>query len=158
MAEPVPVRARDCACPGSPHPEGDIVYIRPTLSLDGGLAATEALREISEREIRTPADATDAQKQEIGLERINRALQGKWLRVFLEHGAVGWNLDEPFSVEALLEDYSLARPVADEAADRYTMAVLAPFMKPSAPTSPLGLTADSTSPSPASSRSPRKRQ
>lgn len=154
MAEPVPVRARDCACPGSPHPDGDIVYIRPTLSLDGGLAADEALREIA-AEIPTPPNASEEQKALIGLQRLER-VQSRWLRVFLTHGAVGWNLDEPFSTEALLEDYGLARPVADEAADRYSMAVLAPFTKPSAPTLPPGLTADSTSPTQPSSRSPRK--
>lgn len=147
MAEPVPVRARDCACPGSPHPDGDIVYIRPTLSLDGGLAADEALREIA-AEIPTPPNASEEQKALIGLQRLER-VQSRWLRVFLTHGAVGWNLAEPFSTEALLEDYGLARPAASSA-------VLAPFTKPSAPTSPPGLTADSTSPTQPSSRSPRK--
>ena len=37
--EPVFARMRDCACPGTPHAEeGDGCYLRPTVSLRGGMA------------------------------------------------------------------------------------------------------------------------
>ena len=36
--ENVTVRIGDCACPDAPHPDGDVVYMRPTVSLVLGLA------------------------------------------------------------------------------------------------------------------------
>ena len=36
MPENVPVRFRDCACPGTPHEDGDIAELRPYLDYLGG--------------------------------------------------------------------------------------------------------------------------
>ena len=38
---PVPVGA--CRCDGTPHPDGDIVFLHPNLSMNGGLAAQAAM-------------------------------------------------------------------------------------------------------------------
>lgn len=129
----VVARVRDCACPGEPHPDGDVVYLLPTLGLDGGLEAESDLLE-SIRLYPQPDKASAAEVDRIGSERT-RFLRPRWLKTFLRHGAVGWNLEDedgpiPFDVEALLGDYSLARMAADKAADLYSAGVLAPFQAP----------------------------
>ena len=43
MNEPVPVRVGDCRCPGTPHTEGDHVYLAPRLTATAGAAATAAV-------------------------------------------------------------------------------------------------------------------
>ena len=141
MPDPVAVRVRDCACPDSPHAEeGDIVYLAPTLSMDGGILA--------EQQVNQAAGDGDL------LTRL-------WLKTFLEHGAIGWNLlDEeggevPFDLSVILADWTLARPVGDAAAGLYADAVIAPFQTASPSKSPTGRTPRGTSrtrrPTPASS-------
>jgi hypothetical protein len=136
----VPVRVRDCACPGSPHAdEGDLVYLSPTLSMDGGILAEQ-------------------QVQESGGD--GNVLTRLWVRTFIEHGVTGWNLlDEagepvPFDLAVITADWSLARPVGDAAAGLYGDVVLAPFLQASASKSPTGPTRRGTShtrrPTPAS--------
>lgn len=39
----VEVRVGACRCPGTPHTDGDIVYLYPELSMAGGIAAQVAL-------------------------------------------------------------------------------------------------------------------
>lgn len=145
MPELVPVRVRDCACPHAPHPEGDVVLLRPTLSLRGGIAAQQDIRNSI-----GPDGLVDAE-----------ALVPRWMETFVRHGAAGWNLlDEagapvPFDIEALLADFALAGPVADAADDRYGEAVLRPLGLASATTSQRGPTAASTSRTRPSSRTRR---
>ena len=143
MSATIPVRVRDCTCPDTPHAEeGDIVYVSPTLSFAGGLAAEAALHEVAEKvPLRDPDTATDAQKARVGLERL-ALVQPAWLRIFVEHGAVGSNfLPEPFDPGAVLADYSIARRVADAVSDLgYGEVVLAPFQTPPARRSPTGRT------------------
>lgn len=64
------VRARDCACPGTPHPDGDLVYLHPALPFLGGLASRSVLASVG--------DAIVAEEM-LG-------------RVYLRHGIAGWNL------------------------------------------------------------------
>lgn len=136
MGEPIKVRVRDCECPTKPHNgEGDWVLLAPTLSLEGGLAA--------ERDLRMVSDIADDNER-------SEALQRRWLITFVRYGAKGWNLqgpegDLPFSSEELLDDYGLAHPVADKAADLYTEAVLNPFLLRLGARSPTGRTSVTTS-------------
>lgn len=124
MSDPIPVRVRDCACPDTPHPDGDIVYLRPTLSLEGGIAAQFDLR----------ASNGDAAE-----------LTRRWLVTFVRYGAVAWSLDRPFSVDDLLADFALAMPVAEAANDLYAEALLRPLAAGRPKTSPSGPTVGSTS-------------
>lgn len=121
------VRVRDCTCPGTPHPDGDEVYLLPTLGLEGGAAAELDL---------------DAVKS-LPAKRATDALLARWTVTFVRYGAVGWNWlrtaakDQPsdpdrieavpFDVEILCSDYSLARLVAVKANDLYSEAVTAPL-------------------------------
>ena len=130
MPEPIPVRVRDCACPDTPHPDGDVVYLAPTLSLAGGIAATQD-------RLAAGLDADD--------------LTRRWLVTFVRYGAIGWNwLDDagkprPFDVNVLLEDHTLGTPVSDAAADRYSEDLLRPLAPRPSATLQHGPTAGSTS-------------
>lgn len=130
MAELVTARVRDCACPGTPHDDGDVVYLSPVISLDGGIAAEQ-----------------DVVKAEGDTDKLIRL----WVRTFLTFEAKGWNLvDEagepvPFSLDALFSDYGLARPAADKAVDLYGDTVLGPLLKRLVGRSPTGQTTATTS-------------
>lgn len=142
MSEPVAVRVRGCECPGTPHADGDFVYLAPKLSLVGGLAAS--------------ADISTALGNGTMLAEL-------WLVTFVKHGAIGWNLvDEdgdpvPFDVQALLDDYDLALPVAEKADELYGDTVARPFLSRLRAISRRGQTERSTSPTPPSTTKPRKR-
>lgn len=153
------VRLRDCQCPGTPHEEGDGVYLRPTLSLEAGLLAEQAINEM-QRLFPLPDKADAATSDRIQTERTYW-LRPKWFDLFLRHGAAGWNLmgedgDIPFDIEALLGDYSLARVAAEAANDRYSDAVLAPFQIPPAKPSRNGRTGGGIHPPAARTRSPSR--
>ena len=146
MSSPVEVRVRDCACPdgaeGKPHPDGDVVFLAPKLSLAGGLAAT--------------ADISAALGNGSMLAEL-------WLVTFVKHGAIGWNIvDEdgdpvPFDVDVLLDDYDLAMPVAEKADELYGDTVARPFLTRLKAISQRGRTEASTSPPSGSTTKPRKR-
>lgn len=39
----VPVPIGDCRCPGTPHEDGDVVYLYPKLGMEGGIAVQTAV-------------------------------------------------------------------------------------------------------------------
>lgn len=138
MSALAPVRVGDCPRPDL-HPvdeevgEGHHVFLRPTISLDGGIAAEQAMFEVAKQ------DRASASER-------SRALTYAWAPIFVRHGAVGWDIcDEDgnptdFDVEAVLADYAIARLVSNKASELgYGDAVIAPFQttpeKPS-PTTP----------------------
>lgn len=139
------VRVRDC--PTHLHNgEGDWVALAPTLSLDGGLAAEQDLQVVA-------AEYPDPTERAA-------ALQRRWVITFLRYGAKDWNFHDendepiPFDVQALLDDYSLGRVVAEKAADLYSDAVLRPFQARLATRSPTGLTTATTSKARSRTRKP----
>jgi hypothetical protein len=136
-----PVRFRDCACPGTPHPNGDTVTFKPRLSFDENVAALSAI---------FSGD---------GVGNANKA----W-GVYLRHGVVAWNLldDEgkpvPLTSEALealpFEDQF---EIGDRGDDVYAAVVLAPLRRRTNSSSESGPTTDgSPRPTKRSSR-PRAR-
>lgn len=153
----VPVRVRDCSCPATPHEDGDLVYLLPSLSLEGGAAAEFDLMQTQE--------ITDEQRRTF-------ALLARWTATFVRYGAVAWNfltVDErgrhepvPFDAEILVADYRISRLVAGKANELYSEAVTAPLLEaaaaanPSPPKKPSrrGQTGRSTSPRPASISEP----
>lgn len=158
MADLVMVRARDCACPDTPHEEGDFVYLLPILGIEGGMAAELDLQAV----------------QSVQPDRRGQALFARWFGTFLRYGAVGWNLTEkddkgrtvprPFDADVLTSSYADWRDVAERANDLYAEAVMAPLLArvaareetPPTTPSPLGQTNGSTSPAGRSTRKPRK--
>ena len=138
MAELEKVRVRDCECPNKPHNgEGDWVALAPHLSLEGGLAAEQ--------------DVYAANVESADETAISLNVQRRWALTFIRFGAKAWNLvDEhgdsvPFDVQAILDDYAIARPLADSAADLYAESVLRPFQVRLATRSPTGPTTATTS-------------
>ena len=129
------VKVRECPT-GLHNGEGDWVALAPTLSLEGGLAAEQDLRDVN---LQYPEG-----------EREN-AIQRRWIVTFTKYGAKAWNFHDeddaplPFSTQAILDDYSIARAIADKAADLYTDAVLRPFLERLATRSPTGRTTATTS-------------
>jgi hypothetical protein len=159
MAEPVPVKVRDCTCPGSPHPDGDVVYLPPTLDLDVGLQAEAFLLQSADE---FPLKASVSEQAEAGdiramaeLERVAGQrllwLRPRWFPLFVRQ-ASGWNVvdtdGEPvrFDIDAILGDYVVARKVADAAADLYQGPILSPFTTPPDKPSRNGRTAGGTPP------------
>jgi len=150
MADLIEVRARNCACPGAPHEEGDVVFLLPTIDIEGGLEAEADLLEaiqkfpIPERMSKREEDAATTAR--------GRFLRPKWFVTFLLHGAVGWNLVDaegepvPFDAKQLVADYSLGRMPGDKAADMYGPGVLEPFQGPPPKHSRNGRTAGGTHP------------
>lgn len=143
------VRVRDCTCPGTPHKdEGDGVYLRPTIGLDGGLDAEAALLESNDL-FPLPEGSSKVVIDSIGTKRA-LYVRPRWFRTFIVHGAVDWNLWDadgptPFDLDAVLADYAMARPVAEKANDLYQEAVLAPLVQAPPKSSSNGRTARATS-------------
>jgi hypothetical protein len=140
-ADPVEVRLPACYCPGSPH-EVDLVYLAPTLSMAGGMAAQAAIAEGMGDPI-----------------RLQELLAEVWIR----HAVLSWNLvDEsgPLAVNAANVAAALpfgkgGRLVAERADELYAEDILAPLAERVRNNSPRGRTNGSTSVIP---RSPRKRR
>lgn len=119
------VRIRACSCPDTPHEEGDGVFLSPTLPAEGGIVA----------------------EQQMGESRDTDELTRRWLVTFVRYGVTGANY-EPFSVDALLADWALARPVAIRAGELYQASVITPFLPTPAKPSRTGRTRATTSQAP----------
>lgn len=144
--ELVPVPVNYCPCAGTPHPDGDIVYLYPELSMPGGMAAQGAISE----------GLTDPVR-----------LQELLARVWISHGVAAWTfLDDegqpipvtPHNVARALPYAKGGRLVAEKADDIYSGAILAPLADRLKGLSPPGSTPGSrpgTSPGRTSTRRPR---
>lgn len=147
--ELVSVRFRDCACPGAPHPDGDVAYLRPHLNFAGGVAVVAALQQGSEA-----AAAGDM-----------TTLTGILGPVYLLHGMSGWNLldadGEPVPFDAIRAVDELpfgdAFELVDKADDLYGKAVLGPLAKRTANSSPSGPMNGSSATSPTRKSSSARR-
>lgn len=131
-SDDVEVRLDACYCPGTPH-ETDVVYLRPALTMAGGMAAMGAIQ--------------DGMTDQILLQEL---LAKVWMR----HGIVGWNLvDEegrplpvdPGTIEAALPYARGGRLVADAADELYARSILDPLEAKLRSISPSGRTNGSTS-------------
>ena len=145
MSDLIPVRVREC--PDGTHPDGDVVFLRPKLSLEGGIAA------------RQDVDAVRSTTEDLDSFLIRR-----WMVTFCRYGAVSWTLHDegnpepwPFDVGVLLEDHDLAYAVADKADDLYRESVMRPLLARLSTTSSNGATGGSTSQPTTSTGSSRRR-
>jgi hypothetical protein len=143
--------------------------MRPTLSLDGGLAAEHdqgrALAEALAQGVAVaggvvPKQWSDAQTEAMARDMSER-LRRKWLVTYVRYGAVGWNfLDEsgpaPFDVEVILADYGIAQPVAEKGDELYGETVARPLLARQATLSQRGPKVVSISPRRSNPRQPRR--
>ncbi len=135
--ELVPVGLGGCQCPGGPHPDGDVVQLRPKLGLAAGIAVQRLIVESNQNR----ADAAE--------------ISGQLAEAYLLHGVAGWNLvgegEKPIPVNEdsirlyLLSDFVRSAPVADAADDLYMAAVLGPLVNRALASSPTTSTSGSTS-------------
>lgn len=114
--EPVVVELGPCECAGQPH-EADLVYLAPTLSMPGGMAAQGAIQ----------AAGSDAV-------RLQELLADIWVR----YGVTGWNLldDKGNPIPLTADNIARALPygkggrlVAERADDLYAEDILAPLVE-----------------------------
>lgn len=145
----IPVCVGACLCPGAPHPDGDFVYLRPTLGLAAGIAIQKLV-----------IDANNAESRMDGAD-----LTGVLAESYLLHGVAEWNLANGKAIpvtpdtirEHLLSDFGRAAPVADKADDLYMGAVLAPLLQRARSSSASTSSNGSTPVPPAGTPKPRKR-
>jgi hypothetical protein len=139
----IPVRMRDCSCPGQPHAEGDFAYLKPKADLTVGLTAHAVLM----------LGITDAAE-----------MIGALGRAYTISGVARWDLlDEhgkpvPVSTDAIDKlSWTDIAEVADKASDLYSNEVMLPLRDRLLKSSPNGRTPKRTSATRASSKSRRKR-
>lgn len=147
----VPVQLEYCPCAGTPHPDGDIVYLYPELSAPAGIRARAFFR-----------DAMTSQMSQVDAEA---AIAELWLT----GGVAEWTFlfDDgrpiPVTPENIVRALPYAkggRQVADTADDLYVASVTAPLLERLRGLSQRGSTPSSpraTHPSPTSPQKPRKR-
>lgn len=136
MSEPVPVPI-PCPCPGTPHEDGDTVYLRAKLGLQAGVAIQRLIVEANQ-------ERNDAAE-----------LTGVLAEAYLLHGVESWTLlgadgrTVPVTSDTirshLLSDFSVSAPVADAADDLYMGPVLLPLVKRAQASLRSSLTSGSTS-------------
>lgn len=151
MPDLISVRFRDCACPGTPHPDGDVAMLRPHLDLAGG---SEAIRAVS---VFTKND----KGEDLWALAPSSEFQERLWPVYLRRGVVSWNVvdadGQPVPIEAVADlPYPDAYELADRADDIYGGEVLAPFLKRISKLLQDGQTAPSTPPRRKSSQKRRK--
>ena len=127
MSDPLVPVSVACPCPGTPHADGDTVFLAPHISLAGGMLA-EALmvRVWTSLDPRTNDGSTMA----------SLTFEAELREVYLLDGVKEWtfvNDDGPILVnewairDELLTNFTLARPVGDKADSLYSRSVLDPL-------------------------------
>lgn len=132
--EPVAVAVGSCLCPGTPHPDGDTVYLRPELDAAGGLAVIS----------------------ELASEESEGTLVERLGRVYLLVGIVDWTFLDAAGAKVPVSRSVISRlrwgpgtlALANAAADLYGSAVLDPFQTATSDSSPSGRSGSSTRPIP----------
>lgn len=141
-AAPVPVAFGGCPCPGTPHPDGDTIWLKAALDMDGGLAFASAFAS----SVELPID------QALG-------------RSYLIAGIANWTFVDakgvvipvtPVNISKLRWSPAVAE-MADKAAGLYGKDVLLPLVARAQASSPNGRAGRSTSPRRRSSGTRRKR-
>ena len=123
----VPVRIGVCLCPGTPHADGDFIYLRPKLDLRGGFRVKRRLLDLNQAAFAEGGPSPDMAELEIQL-----------AEAYLSEGIAAWNLVDAEGVgrevtpdslrEFLFYDYSRSELAADKADDLYRPAVLDPLV------------------------------
>lgn len=143
----VPVPLGFCPCEGTPHPDGDIVYLRPDLPVPAGIKARAWFAEAMTGELDT----------------VN--LQGRIAALWLEVGVTSWTFldDDGAPIPVTAENIVRALPygkggrlVADKADDLYVDSVVTPLAQKLQALSQPGRTPGSQKATLRSRTSPRK--
>ncbi len=143
MTDPVAV-----SVPCEQHDEGDTVYLKPKLGLAAGVEVQAAILDM-------------------GKGVSANVVQGTIAELYVRHGVTDWTLHDeagnrlvltPATVQArLLDDFSMAKPIADAADELYGRAVVVPLAMKVAESSRAMRAERSTSAAKGSPDSPPKR-
>ena len=175
MTEPIAVSVREgaCPCPGTPH-AGEIVYLRPNVSVALGTAATNVsqavMNEYLEQHPDTRARLMDAADRDAKIRELAKATlpdaTAGLAEVDLQYGIVGWTFVDaqgkprpvnPETIAELLPWDEGGMEVGERADTLYSDRIFAPLARRSARSSPPGPTAPPTSPIPLSGHKRPKR-
>ena len=125
-----------CPCPNTPHPDGDTVELREKLGLAAGVEIQATVRGL------------------IG--KPDAVIVAALVEEYVKHGVAGWTFVDkdgapvdvtPENVQSwVLDDFTLATPVAEAADKLYEDAVLGPLVRAAANSSRTTPTESSTSP------------
>jgi hypothetical protein len=131
-----PVSGLPCPCPNTPHPDGDTVELRDKLGLAAGVELQRDVRE--------------------ALGTSEGHIVGLLVEGYVRHGVCAWTftdeLGKPVEVTPeniqkwVLDDFTLATPIAEKADELYENAVLGPLVREAASLLPTTPTESSTSP------------
>jgi hypothetical protein len=164
MSEPiaVPVREGACPCPGTPH-TGEIVYLRPNVSVALGAAATNVSQAVVTGYLEEHPDMlarlADATDREAKLRELTKGIvpdsSAGLAEVYLKYGIVSWTFTDaqgkprpitPETIAELLPWDEGGMEVAERADTLYSDRIFAPLARRSARSSPPGPTEPLTSP------------
>lgn len=131
-----PVSGIPCPCPNTPHPDGDTVELRDRLGLAAGVEIQATVRGL------------------IG--KPDAVIVAALVEAYVRHGIVAWTFVDadgapvdvtPETIQSMvLDDFTLATPVAEAADTLYEDAVLGPLVRMAATSSPTTPTEPSISP------------
>ena len=152
---PVPVR---CPCPGTPHEDGDTVFLAPHIGFRAGLEAEATMVRVwtnLDTSGKVPTQTEASLKVEAALREIY-VVGGVKAWTFVDEAGESIEVSEDSIAEILLSDFSLARPVGDKADELYTASVLDPLLARLSKSSRTTRTRGSTSAkAPSSDKRPR---
>jgi hypothetical protein len=136
-----------CPCPGKPHEEGgDTVYLAPYLGYRAGMLAEATM-------VRVWTNLDTSSKVPMQTEK-SLSIEASLREIYILDGVKDWTFegeDGPVPVtedtihEWLLSNFTLARPVGDQADTLYTASVLDPLLGRLSKSSPTTRTKGSTS-------------
>lgn len=155
----VPV-AVACPCPGTPHADGDTVFLAPHLSLKGGLLAEATMVRVWGK-LNTSRKVPEQTQASLEIEASLRevyVLDGVKDWTFLDEVGEKVEVNEDSIRSVLLSNFTLARPVGDKADELYTASVLDPLLarlSKSSPSSPRRASTSTSPSSPSSTRRPK---
>jgi hypothetical protein len=157
MPDNVPVWFRDCTCPGTPHPDGDVAELRPYLDYPGGV---EALAAIQRALADTDRDVLADPSLDVEAHRLAKTAEYA-VPVMIGRGVVAWNVvDEDGPVPVTRERLAALRwedayELGERADDIYGVQIFAPLGRRPLVSSANGPTGGSTPPRRRSSPKPR---
>lgn len=144
-----------CPCPGTPHSDGDTVFLAQELSLKGGLLA-EAMMVRSWQKQDSTGNQLKQTEASLAVEAALRevyVLDGVKEWTFVDEEGEALEVNEDSIRSSLLARYRIARPVGDKGDELYSASVLDPLLarlRKSSRSSPRR-ESTSTSPTPPSS-------
>lgn len=160
MSDSLVAVAVACPCLGTPHSDGDSVFLAPHLSLRGGLVAEATMVRVWTK-LKMAGAVPEPTEASLAVEASLRdvyLLDGVKDWTFTDESGDKLAVTEDTIRDLLLSNFSLGRVVADEADRLYTPSVLDPLLARllrSSPASPRRASTSTSATTPSSGKRPR---